>query len=298
MTLFPKQLSSSRTARRAVAVRTAAGITLVEMLVVISVVVLLLALLLPSMKQAQYSVRLASCAGNLRQIAMATVTYGFDNNKWYPGAGKNGYEHGVMGRTTEVPPGLAEYTGGSISARDSELWRCPEAYARTAKLGENPDRFSYYPIYYNKISSLYSGQNPITYSNEYRTPIPNRPHEAMRRVGDERYMSQWNFSGNQVGGWKSRIIASDVSHASNAGRYEAGHMIGGEFSRAPYSVLRWGTRDSRMQMIANYAFDDGGVRRYTFTTAELRETMSHTRGGPMDWDIHLQPREWLTPIPK
>lgn len=278
--------------------RQSRGFTLVELLVIVAILSVLIAILMPSLRQARYVARLAVCGTNLRQIAIGSTTYAVDHQRYYPGAGTNGYDNGVLARTTKIPGSLANYTGGSVKSRDNELWRCPEAYPRQSDLGENPDRFTYYPVYYNKISSLYSGQNPITYSNLYRTPIPNVPKEAMRRMGDARWMSQWNFRGNTVGGWKSHIIASDVSHASNAGRYEAGHMIGGEFSQAPYSVLHWGTRDPQMQMTANYAFDDGSVRRYTFSTADLRQTMAHTAGGPFDWDIHLQPRDWLTPIPK
>lgn len=62
---------------RAQRVRT--GFTLVELIVVISVVALLIAILLPSMKNARESARAAVCLSNMRQVGMSMLMYGDSN---------------------------------------------------------------------------------------------------------------------------------------------------------------------------------------------------------------------------
>ncbi len=58
--------------------------TLVELLVVISIIALLIALLLPAIKQTRDSARLTRCLSNLRQIGIAIHSYGGDFEYFYP----------------------------------------------------------------------------------------------------------------------------------------------------------------------------------------------------------------------
>lgn len=57
-----------------------ASVTLTEMLVVVAVIVILLALLMPSLKGARAQAKVAACANNLRQIYTAMDLYAKDNN--------------------------------------------------------------------------------------------------------------------------------------------------------------------------------------------------------------------------
>lgn len=61
----------------------ARGITLVEVLVVLSVLGLLMSLLLPAVMQVRETARRLHCANNLRQLGMATHQY-HDVNQWLP----------------------------------------------------------------------------------------------------------------------------------------------------------------------------------------------------------------------
>ncbi len=51
------------------------GFSLIELLVVISIIGLLAGMLMPALKQARESARGASCASNLRQMGLATQMY-------------------------------------------------------------------------------------------------------------------------------------------------------------------------------------------------------------------------------
>lgn len=64
--------------------RTKAAFTLVELLVVITIISVLAALLLPSMATAIYQARLVSCGNNLRQVGYGVLQYANDYHGRYP----------------------------------------------------------------------------------------------------------------------------------------------------------------------------------------------------------------------
>ena len=63
--------------------RPSAGFTLVELLVVIAIIGILIGLLLPAIMAAIESARRASCASNVKQIALAATQYE-TSNRFYP----------------------------------------------------------------------------------------------------------------------------------------------------------------------------------------------------------------------
>lgn len=93
------------------------GFTLVELLVVISIVSVLLAILLPVLKGARETARQSLCANNLRQLGVAFFTYGTDSNDYlphpsnysgqpFPGEWFLFYKQGYLGPTSAGPSAL------------------------------------------------------------------------------------------------------------------------------------------------------------------------------------------------
>ncbi len=59
------------------------GFTLIELLVVISIIVILMAILLPSLNRARDAARDVTCLSSLKQIGTANLTYSMEYNSWY-----------------------------------------------------------------------------------------------------------------------------------------------------------------------------------------------------------------------
>ena len=100
--------------------------TLVELLVVISIISLLIAILLPALSSAQSVARMTQCASNQRQIAVANANYTTDdkNEAVQPfQAGGNGYRMNLLDLYLErgrVPP------TGSTTRVLSLAFNCPD----------------------------------------------------------------------------------------------------------------------------------------------------------------------------
>jgi prepilin-type N-terminal cleavage/methylation domain-containing protein len=81
--------------------------TLVELLVVITIIGILIAMLLPAVQSARESGRQTQCSNNLRQIGIALQSYHSTHEHFPPGAGWN-----PPSGATQFPPGVT--LGGSI----------------------------------------------------------------------------------------------------------------------------------------------------------------------------------------
>lgn len=69
--------------------------TLVELLVVISIIALLVSILLPSLAKAREQAKAVYCLNNLRQFAIAAQMHVFENNDAYPVGSRNFFQNGL-----------------------------------------------------------------------------------------------------------------------------------------------------------------------------------------------------------
>jgi prepilin-type N-terminal cleavage/methylation domain-containing protein len=80
------------------------GFTLVEMLVVITIIIVLLAVLAPALDRAIYQAELAVCGANQRGVATTTTTYAFDHRRYYP------LRQGIETADSTEPHRIADHT--------------------------------------------------------------------------------------------------------------------------------------------------------------------------------------------
>jgi prepilin-type N-terminal cleavage/methylation domain-containing protein len=91
------------------------GFTIVELLVVITIIVVLLALLTPALDRAMYQAELAACAASLDTGASAFLTYAAGNRRAYPhrnnaaGTNVSGNHPRVFGAGIDLRPLLRDY---------------------------------------------------------------------------------------------------------------------------------------------------------------------------------------------
>lgn len=86
----------------------AAGFTLVELLVVISIVALLIALLMPALSRARAVALRATCASTQRQAIIGFNVYLTDYNLWIPRFGLTSYQ--LTAPSNDIPNGITNTT--------------------------------------------------------------------------------------------------------------------------------------------------------------------------------------------
>ncbi len=281
------------------------GFTLVELLVVVSIIALLASILVPAMTRARYVTRFTSCGNNLRQITVACSTYANDYG-YYPGYRPPPADTvATQFRTVSVnyEPRLAPYCGGKTPAATVPLWGCPEGVRNARSLyGANwASGNNFYSLFVNLNSGLYSGAS----KSASMVGIPNDYSDMLRRPGDSMKLmpgggGMWVPQYGPATGLRFTIIASDVNMRGGLDQaLTANHQWVGNLSTngAFPTGLRWKVPAEARTVSANYAYTDGRVVRFDFVytgTLSVSNNLfsangdGHGGGG----DLFNLPRAW------
>ena len=155
------------------------------MLVVISIIAVLIALLLPAMKNARRQVRVIGCSSNLRQMGIGLAVYVTDENGKYPDP-------------QAINPGYIWLSGYLIDNRENlkrianglggEIYFCPQTYGPKPNKPQTWGAFGYTP-------------QPSPYQDQFLTHPDNQRHTVEYAMwfltgGVPGWTWHWESSGN------------------------------------------------------------------------------------------------------
>ncbi len=222
------------------------GFTVVELLVVISITILLIALLLPALSRARYTTRLAVCRSRLKQTGAGVLSYTNDFNGHYP-------------HRPGVPSGWKpnRLTSGSVDDRVAlrgyiainDLLNCP--LTGRIDIDGSPQSIPTYSTYH------------LWFGYEYQVS----GNSGMHRAGD-----RFTWAGQS---WN--LLASDRDVVHDGGTWvhgthpdTSGVMFNevlnpgfdSHFSGGQYTFSRWQFKGStaRGNIDMNWLHDDGSVQ--------------------------------------
>ncbi len=156
------------------------GFTLIELLVVIAIIAILAAILFPVFAQARDKARATSCLSNMKQIGMALVMYGEDNEGWFPLGcydGVNGPNFSDRGRNWEV-----------------NMWFDGRSYIGTGQWDNGCYGWLFYDFLMNRQLANYTKTKVIWYCPSDRT----KPTPANISAG---YQSYWWIPNTAANTW-------------------------------------------------------------------------------------------------
>lgn len=159
--------------------RCAPGFTLIELLVVISIISILAAILFPVFARARENARRASCASNLKQIALSFLQYAEDYDGRMPNTNQflpNQFEPDDLFWTDKVMPYL----------KNRQVLRCPNAPRINGNVGTNLEPTYGLPI--GDINLANGAWIAMSY-DQFNPPLLAAAPEAARTclLGETRY---------------------------------------------------------------------------------------------------------------
>jgi prepilin-type N-terminal cleavage/methylation domain-containing protein len=273
--------------------------SLVELLVVISILAILMSLLSPALKNAIYKAEMLQCQNNLKGIGLSLTFYADDYDDYYPSMNNSedgGNQTSIGGLQTFIPfktDGNAAFFNATLPyfLRENEVrkngpsfngfesaFACPQV-APAGAIDDPTVPWSYSTVRGYSMPTYYTGLVPFQLFWSVRAHDGyDKPMQTMRKIG-ERWkwdtVNAKNYSSGPTGSWELEynILASDVLrygswYGSGGTQYLSNHLKPGQVG-TPYGdelggwgSKAWSKNSGYDDSDCNYLFTDHSVRYY------------------------------------
>ena len=276
------------------------GFTIVELLVVITIIVVLVALLTPALDTAVYQAELATCAGRLQAQARAVSTYAVANRRSYPqpqgprtggqpdllywGSRPQWNVGGLLFGQYLSPDAFLDPLGG-----EGALDLSPEANRNA--LNDRTQVYANYNLWFG--GQLPDEKGMLRFGNRltWTDPYTSRVNHFNVLASDINLVADPDKDGTATTGTQSSHCDRDQTMSMYAFQNESPGGIW--LALAEATISRWAGPLERGSLDLNYAIDDGSVPRFTQVRAtledepRLRRLPSNFAGTAPEWRIHI-----------
>ena len=197
--------------------------TLVELLVVISIIALLVAILLPALAKARYQAQRAYCLNNVKQQYLAQWMYTLENDGQFPL--HNGPRANFLGADWGThQTRIHDYMYGTSYVPDSQIFLCPALVRFGAHFSSNTFRITSDADYGGWDTDAAMIMTPYCWTAKYRdsggAPMnflngePGWPDNAEECRADRAFIFHlfWSYIDNYTGGGVLAYGTQDYTH--------------------------------------------------------------------------------------